>query len=128
MQVFELVRSFLGASSCAWTTSTANKKYRVCVDSIRLRGQFLVSAVCSRSGGSIVCVRVKHLRVRRLEFYLEFVFPRVICFVFHVCVGAPTHRADLEARERTAQVWIEAVSGKACVAYETKQFARNLKR
>ncbi|CAM9326034.1 unnamed protein product, partial [Scytosiphon promiscuus] len=35
--------------------------------------------------------------------------------------------ADLEARERTAQVWIEAVSGKPCVAYETRQFARNLK-
>lgn len=37
-------------------------------------------------------------------------------------------RVDLEARERTAQAWIEAVSGKACVAYETKQFARNLMR
>ncbi|CAM9715197.1 unnamed protein product [Ectocarpus sp. 6 AP-2014] len=34
--------------------------------------------------------------------------------------------ADLEARERTAQAWIEAVSGRACVEYQTKQFARNL--
>eukprot|EP00903_Cladosiphon_okamuranus_P008526 g8186.t1 len=33
---------------------------------------------------------------------------------------------DVEARERTAQAWIEAVSGKACVTFETKQFARNL--
>eukprot|EP00752_Nemacystus_decipiens_P008058 g7202.t1 len=35
---------------------------------------------------------------------------------------------DVEARERTAQAWIEAVSGKNGVTYETRQFARNLKR
>lgn len=40
----------------------------------------------------------------------------------------PWTRADLEARERTAQAWIEAVSGRACVAYQTKQFARNIMR
>ncbi|CAM9234954.1 unnamed protein product, partial [Pylaiella littoralis] len=37
-----------------------------------------------------------------------------------------SNAVDLEARERTAQAWIEAVSGRPCVAYGTKQFARNL--
>lgn len=57
-------------------------------------------------------------------------------FIISICVcmcvwfsrTTPWNSADLEARERTAQAWIEAVTGRPCVAYQTKQFARNIMR
>ncbi len=94
------------------------------LDVVQARSRTTLRGLCSRAAAAF-----------RVFFSFGRTCEPTSFWVFSILIRLSGHkprtnncRANLDARERTAQAWIEAVSGKPCVAYETKQFARNLKR